>query len=150
MRVLGDASRVEGEGVSDGFAVDLDAYRVHQNEPADQTLRIGRGQFGGDPAAERGADDQDVGQPTVAEKPEVGGGEGSRARLRARAVPETGRPRTGVRQDVGAGAAQPAVPAAQSTVSPDLITTSPSAWKTRTVPCRPVVLEAHTGCPPLV
>lgn len=73
--VVRRAARVEGEEVGDRFRSDVHTDGVDQDEAGDGSRGVAYGHLGGDPAAERGAHDEDVVQSAVAQVVQVGEGE---------------------------------------------------------------------------
>lgn len=73
--VLGHAPGIEREEVPDGLGLDVDPDGIDQDESGDGSVGVPYGHFRGDPAADRRADEQDVAQPAVVEKVQVGEGE---------------------------------------------------------------------------
>ena len=60
--VLGDATGVEREEVTNGFTVNIDADSIDQDETANAARVIADRHFGPDPTTERRTDDEDVTQ----------------------------------------------------------------------------------------
>jgi hypothetical protein len=73
--MLGDTAGVEREEVGHGLVRYVDADRVDKDELRDSLPALAYGHLGGDPAAERRADDQHVGEVTLGEQVQVAGRE---------------------------------------------------------------------------
>jgi len=58
--VLGDATGVEREEVTNGFTVNIDADSIDQDETGNAARVVADRHLGPDPAAERRTDDEDV------------------------------------------------------------------------------------------